>query len=342
MQIELDGAQGEGGGQILRSALSLSMCTGQAFTINRIRAKRKNPGLMRQHLTAVQAATQICSATVEGATVGSQQLCFRPGKITGGQYQFTIGTAGSCTLVLQTILPALLMADSNSQITLSGGTHNSMSPPFHFLQRAFVPLLQQMGATLNISLDRFGFYPAGGGEITADIVATPQLKPLHLATRGEQRLSYAECFFAALPMHVAERELGVVKKRLAWTDAQLIRHEVDRKQGPGNALLLTLEHDHVTEVFVGFGEKGVSAETVAEKVVTEMKRYLSSSAAVAGYLADQLLLPMALAGSGSFTTTTWSQHAASNASVIEQFLPVQIRHDVIEQDKILVTVEAKS
>ncbi len=338
MTIELDGAQGEGGGQILRTALSLAMCTGRALRIVNIRANRQKPGLMRQHLTAVQAAAQLCNADVEGDFVGSSQLSFKPGPVQGGAYQFSIGTAGSCTLVLQTLLPALLYAGQASQIELSGGTHNPMSPPFPFLERAFLPLLRRMGADVSLSLSRHGFYPAGGGVIRADIAATKPRLPLHLPERGERIQAYAECVFAGLPFHIAERELAVIKERLGWSDGQLLLREISRDQGPGNALLITLAYEHVSEVFVGFGEKGVSAESVAAKLVKTVRRYLAGNAAVGGYLADQLLLPMALAGGGSFTTNEWSLHAATNAQVIRQFLPVVIHAEKIADGLIKVAV----
>lgn len=336
--IELDGSQGEGGGQILRSALSLSMCMGHSIHIKNIRAKRKKPGLMRQHLTAVQAATAISGAEVEGAFAGSTELKFAPNAIQGGDYRFSIGTAGSCTLVLQTILPALLMASQDSQITLNGGTHNSMSPPFHFLQRAFVPLLARMGAGVELQLNRFGFYPAGGGEIGMKIKGGHRLAPLHLQSRGERLNAYAESFVAGLPAHIAERELAVVKKRMAWNDEQLHLRGLDRNQGPGNALLITLEYEHVTEVFSGFGEKGVSAETVANGAVKAVHNYLSGEATVSSFLADQLLLPMALAGGGSFTATDWSLHAATNADIIQRFLPVAIQTEPTVSGEVRVKV----
>lgn len=339
--IELDGSQGEGGGQILRSALTLSMCTGYPIHMKNIRAKRKKPGLMRQHLTAVQAATVISGATVEGAFVGSTELKFAPNAIQGGEYQFSIGTAGSCTLVLQTILPALLMASQDSHITLSGGTHNSMSPPFHFLERAFVPLLARMGAKVELQLNRFGFYPAGGGEIAMRIKGGSQLTPLHLESRGERINAYAESFFAGLPAHIAERELAVVKMRMAWSDDQLFMRGLDRNQGPGNALLITLEYEHVTEVFAGFGEKGVSAETVANGAVKAAHNYLSSEATVSSHLADQLLLPMALAGGGSYIATDWSPHAVTNAEVIQRFLPVDIQAEHTASGEVRVKLTSK-
>lgn len=323
--LELDGAAGEGGGQVLRTALSLSMCTGTPFRIVNIRAKRKTPGLMRQHLTAVQAAAAVCGATVEGDRVGSQALSFVPGAIRGGDYRFAIGTAGSCTLVFQTILPALLRADAPSRVQLQGGTHNPLAPPFHFLERAFLPLLRRMGAEASLELERFGFYPAGGGNFTAQIQPAARLRPLALDTRGPRIQAYAESFIAALPVNIARRELDVVGKRLGWDAEQRHLRGLSNDQGPGNALLLTLEHEQVTEVFAGFAEKGVTAETVAERTTDQARRYLAAGVAVGPYLADQLLLPLALAGGGSFTTVQPSLHTLTNAEVIQRFLDVAIR-----------------
>jgi RNA 3'-terminal phosphate cyclase (ATP) len=327
MTIVLDGSQGEGGGQILRSALSLSMCTGTPFRIERIRAKRKKPGLLRQHLTAVNAAAEICGAKTEGAHIGSTLLKFTPGHIKAGDYQFAIGSAGSCTLVFQTVLPALLIADAPSRVRLQGGTHNPMAPPFHFLERAFVPLLRAMGADIKLELKRFGFYPAGGGDFTAEIQPA-RLVPLHLPVRGERKRSYAESFIAGVPGRVALRELEVVGNALGWKDEQLQVRGLPNEHGPGNALMITLEHEFVTEVYTAFGEKGVPAEQVAKRVVGEAREYLWSTAAVGEHLADQLLLPMALAAErgseSSFTCSTTSLHTTTNAEVIQRFLPVAI------------------
>ena len=293
---------------------------------------------MRQHLTAVNAATAISGAEVSGAQVSSTELCFTPGKVQGGDYNFNIGTAGSCTLVLQTVLPALLMAEQESRLVITGGTHNTTNPPFHFLQRAFIPLLKRMGVEVELQLNRFGFYPAGGGEITATIKPNTRLIPLHLESRGERVKAYAESYFAGLPAHIAERELAVVKQRMTWDDGQLLLREINRNQGPGNVLLITLEHEHVTEVFTGFAERGVSAEIVAKNAVSATQEYLVSSATVSTYLADQLLLPMALAGGGSFTTTEWSQHSLTNAEVIQRFLPIIIQVEEADRRFVKITL----
>lgn len=323
--IELDGALGEGGGQILRTSLTLAAITGQPFRIRRIRANRSKPGLMRQHLVAVQAASQICGAQVSGAAVGSQDLEFIPGRLQGGDYRFAIGTAGSCTLVLQTVLPALLMADTPSTLRLAGGTHNPMAPPVQFLQRAWCPRVAEMGARIDVRLERFGFYPAGGGEVTASVEPCPQLAPRSWLEQGERRDCYAESFSAGIPGKVAERELECVGKAMNWRGEQLRVRGLPGDQGPGNALMLTFEYEHVTEVFTAFGEKSVSAENVARQAVNRARRYLASGAAVAEYLGDQLMLPLALAGGGGFTVDEISMHARTNAQVIEMFLPVQFR-----------------
>lgn len=318
--IELDGAAGEGGGQILRSALSLSICTSQAFRIKNVRANRSKPGLLRQHLTAVRAAADISSGEVEGAEIGSTQLTFRPNRVDSGRYSFSIGTAGSCTLVLQTILPPLLTASGPSEIRISGGTHNKSAPPFDFLNRAFLPLIARMGPQVQVDLVQYGFHPRGGGEIHVAVTPSKTLTPLHLMERGARTGSFAEAYIAAIPVHVAQRELDVIGKMLNWESDQLKLRGLPNDVGPGNAVSITLAHDRVTEVFTGFGEKGLSAELVARGAAQEARDYLSTTAAVGPHLADQLLLPMALSGGGSFTTSMATSHLKTNAIVIEKFL----------------------
>jgi len=338
--IVLDGSIGEGGGQILRSALSLSMCTGTPFKIENIRANRDKPGLMRQHLTAVQAAKLISNAQVEGAELGSMRLSFVPEQVMPGHYRFAIGSAGSCTLVLQTILPALLLAKEESIIELEGGTHNAAAPSFHFLQRAFVPVLQRMGAGLNLQLQRYGFYPAGGGKMLAHIVPCSALQAVQLTQKGVQLNAVAESIIAAVPAHVAQRELATLKDMLNWTEELCNVVQLTPDQGPGNVLQVTLQHEHIADIFTGFGEKAVSAETVAKKLAREVKDYLMCEGAVGMHLADQLLLPMALAGEGAFTTGIITDHTRTNAQVIQQFLAVDI--DIQELDKRLFLVKITS
>jgi RNA 3'-terminal phosphate cyclase (ATP) len=322
--IELDGSTGEGGGQILRTALTLSMITGQPFRITNIRANRQPAGLRRQHLAAVHAAAIVSRAEVSHAAVGSKELEFKPGTMTGGVYEFNIGTAGSTTLVLQTLIPALLQVDIPTNVTIIGGTHNPKAPPAQFLQRAYCRLLAAMGARVELELERAGFYPAGGGVLSATIWPCPKLQHLELMERGSLRAMYADAFVARIPVGVARRELDTVGRLLSWESGQLREHVLSDTDGPGNALLLTIDSANVTEVFSGVGDKHVRAEMVAEGAAAEADRYLKSGAAVGEHLGDQLMLPMALAGGGRYTVDHVSQHAITNAEVIARFLPVAV------------------
>lgn len=327
--IEIDGSAGEGGGQILRTSLALSMCTGQPFALTRIRAGRAKPGLMRQHLTCVNAAVEVSGAKVQGAELSSQSLVFSPGPVRAGDHCFNVGTAGSCTLVLQTVWPALLMADAPSRLKLGGGTHNPMAPPFHFLDRSYAPLMRRLGARVELTLRRLGFYPAGGGEIEATIwPARQELHPFDLTERGARVEGFAECFAPALPRSVARRELDQVGAALGWTDHQLREAPSRQNEGPGNALLATLVYENVCEVFTAFGEKGVSAEQVARNLVREVRDYQVGDAALGPHLADQWALPLALAvwqrrREASYSCTELTPHATTNFEVIERFLPVR-------------------
>ena len=325
--IELDGAHGEGGGQILRTALTLSMITGIPFRIERIRAKRGKPGLLRQHLTAVNAAAQICGAACKGAVLGSQQLEFTPGPLRGGDYKLAIGSAGSCTLVLQTVLPALWFADAPSTFHISGGTHNPAAPPADFLMRAWQPLMQRMGADMRIELLRHGFFPAGGGAMRASVRPITQLTPLTLLQRGDLTKCSATSIIAGVPGDVAKRELAALDELLGSEIGEIepIIRGLSSREGPGNALLLEIQSAEICELFTALGEKGLASEAVARHLAKEVRRHLHSGAPVGEHLADQLLLPFALAGAGDFVTSTRSSHLETNIGVIEKFLPVGIR-----------------
>lgn len=335
--IELDG--NEGGGQILRSALSLSMISARPFRIHTIRGQRSRPGLLRQHLTAVRAAAEVCGAQVEGAELGSGELSFRPGPIRAGHYAFAIGTAGSCSLVLQTLLPALLMAGGESQVRITGGTHNPLAPPADFLQNSWLPLLWRMGAEVELELLRHGFVPAGGGEILAR-VRPARWQPLHLERPGAIRQRRARALLAGLPMHIGERELERVRRRLGWSDGERQLVFLPQDQGPGNVLLLEIDCEQVRETFAAFGQPRVSAERVAGQAIAQAEAWLASHCAVGEHLADQLLLPMALAGAGSFTTLRLSDHLRSNWQVIERFLPVRIRSEALAVNRYRVVVSS--
>lgn len=322
--IVIDGSQGEGGGQVLRTSLALSLATGTAFRIENIRAKRDKPGLLRQHLTAVQAATAVGDAAVEGAALGSSSVTFVPRALRAGDYRFSIGTAGSTMLVLQTILLPLVIAAGPSKVVIEGGTHNPAAPPFEFLDRAFVPLLRRMGAQIELTLVRPGFYPAGGGEIRVSIAPSRHLVPLEIESRGETVRQRVRAVVANLPYSIAQREVQAAAEELGWDEECREAHTLTGSAGPGNAVSITIESRNLTEVFTSFGARGVRAEQVAHDAAKQAKRYLNSDAAVGEHLADQLLLPLALAGGGSFTTTPLSGHATTNVEVIRRFLDVRM------------------
>jgi RNA 3'-terminal phosphate cyclase (ATP) len=321
--VRIDGSFGEGGGQILRSSLSLSLLTGKPFRIESIRANREKPGLLRQHLTAVQAAAEVGSAEVTGASLGSKTLTFVPRNIRGGEFRFAIGTAGSGTLVLQTILPALITAAEPSRIEIEGGTHNPAAPPFDFLQRSFIPLIERMGPKVKVELKRYGFYPAGGGHFVVEITPTRVLKPIHVESRGETAAKQATALVANLPYHIARRELDTVGKLLNWDEELLRCEDTKNSVSPGNLVMIEIVSSVVTQILTAFGKLGVSAEDVAADAVEQARAYLHSNAAVDEHLADQLLLPLALAGEGSFSTVSLNMHATTNMEVIRKFLPVR-------------------
>jgi RNA 3'-terminal phosphate cyclase (ATP) len=323
MGVAIDGSMGEGGGQVLRTSLTLAMCTRRPLRIFRIRARRPKPGLMPQHLVAVRAAAEVSGARIEGAQPGSGELRFIPGEVRGGDYFFDIGTAGSTTLVAQTVLPALLTAPHPSTLILEGGTHNVLAPPFDFFDRTFLPMINRMGPKVTARLERYGFYPAGGGRIVIQILPVPYLAPLHLMQRGGSVARRAVAILSRLPARIGERELAVVRKRLAISEEDTELRRVESR-GPGNALLIECIFASLTEIFSGFGERGVTAERVAEEVAEAAREYLASTAAADRHLADQLQIPLALAGAGSFTTLTPTSHSLTNMEVIRRFLPLSM------------------
>ena len=233
-RIQVDGSQGEGGGQVLRSSLSLSLVTGQPVCIENVRAGREKPGLMRQHLTALRAAAEVGEAEVTGMEIGSRCLTFEPRNIQPGRFEFSIGTAGSATLVLQTILPALMFADGPSEIVLEGGTHNQWAPPYDFLESAYFPLLRKMGLQITSGLDRHGFYPAGGGRFSVGITPTERLVGLELLDRGRVVARAVTALLANLPRSIGQREVDTVAKKLDWPPACFHVREVHPSPGPGN------------------------------------------------------------------------------------------------------------
>jgi RNA 3'-terminal phosphate cyclase (ATP) len=325
-RVIIDGGAGEGGGQILRSALALSLVTGRPLQIDRIRAGRAKPGLLRQHLTAVRAAATVGQADVSGDELGSTTLTFAPRAVRGGDFQFNVGSAGSATLVLQTVLPALAVAPVASRLTIEGGTHNPAAPPFDFLASTFAPQVRRMGVGVELALEAHGFHPAGGGRITAAIEPASRLQPLTLLERGPVSVR-ARALLASLPEQIARRELGFVLRRLGLDRAQTRSEQAPTSPGPGNVLLIEIASEAIVEVVSSFGRKGVPAEEVAAAAIAEAEAYIAADVPVGAHLADQLLVPLAMAGGGAFRTVAPTPHTLTNADVIGRFLDVPIRFD---------------
>jgi RNA 3'-terminal phosphate cyclase (ATP) len=324
--ITIDGSTGEGGGQILRSALAISLSTGAEVRITSIRARRARPGLLRQHLTALRAAVEVGRAEVSGAELGSREVVFRPRGARPGAFAFNVGSAGSATLVLQTVLPALLTMDAPTEITLEGGTHNPLAPPFEFLDRAFLPLVARMGPRVTATLLAHGFYPAGGGKIRVVVDPAP-LGRLELTERGAVVRREVVAKVANLPGAIARRELEAAERALGWEPACFRIETLRGSAGPGNVIDVVVESEHVTEVFTGFGQKGVRAEAVAERVAAEARAYLAAGAPVGMHLADQLVLPLALGEGGVFRTVAPSSHTRTQIDLVARLLGVRIDVD---------------
>jgi len=341
--IQIDGSQGEGGGQVLRSSLALSLVTGRPFTIDNIRAKRAKPGLMRQHLTAVRAAAKVGGCKIDNVRIGSIRLDFRPGKVQGGDYAFNIGTAGSATLVLQAVLPALMLAGEPSTLTLRGGTHNPMAPPFDFLERVYLPLVKRLGPNIQATLVRCGFYPAGGGEFQVEIEPVKKLSNLDLTERGEITKRKGRILLAQLPNHIAERERSSLLEKTGWPEKSVVIETVRNSLGPGNVVMLEIASENVTELFTGFGEIGVKAEKVARKAVESYQEYLAADVPVGAYLADQLMLPLAIAawqGSGpsTFRTLPLTQHSRTHIDILQRFLEIEIKAEKVNDWQVDVCI----
>jgi RNA 3'-terminal phosphate cyclase (ATP) len=347
--IYIDGSRGEGGGQVLRSSLALALVTGRAVTIDRIRAGREKPGLMRQHLTAVKAAVEICGGQAAGAALGSRSVTFEPRPVRPGEYRFDVGGAGSATLVLQTVLPALLIADGPTNLILEGGTHNTWAPPFDFLEKAFLPLINRMAPHVDVELERHGFYPAGGGRFRVHIQPAAALEGFDLCERGAIVECRARMLLANLPEHIGRREIGTIVDKTGWRAKWCSVAAVD-SAGPGNAVLLEVASEHVTEVFTAFGQQGVKAERVAADAAKQANEYIAGGVPVGHYLADQLLLPLGISAwqadgesvssvggrdpvrqprqrGGSFRTLPLSLHATTHIDLLREILGLTITAD---------------
>jgi RNA 3'-phosphate cyclase len=325
--IHIDGAQGEGGGQILRSSLTLSILTGKPVTLTNIRARRPRPGLMAQHLNAVLAAAAVGKARVEGGELHSVSLVFAPRTVGSGQFQFDIGTAGSTSLLLQTILLPLSFAPDASEVVITGGTHVPWSPCFHYLQWHWLKAMRQIGFDFDVAMDLAGFYPQGGGRIRARIRPVAELKALSFRERGRLESIWGISAVANLDLSIAERQKKQALKRLeamGMTPAiEVLRMPAHSR---GTMLLLLAECEQSRCCTYALGARGKPAEQVADETVADLEAFLATGAAVDPYLADQLILPLALAsGSSELTTSRVTRHLLTNAEVLRRFLPVQVQ-----------------
>jgi RNA 3'-terminal phosphate cyclase (ATP) len=332
--VFIDGSSGEGGGQILRTSLTLSCITGKFLHIENIRSGRRNPGLARQHLSCVEAASKICGGTAKGASKGSQILDFEPGKICGGNYNFNIGSAGSATLVIQTVLPALFLADKPSTVTVTGGTHNPMAPPYDFFCETFLPAIAAAGFSGNCKLLRYGFFPAGGGKIVVDIQPW-QHRPnetINLCAFSKNVHIDARIYTARLPAHIAERQRKLLLKS-GLNIAKIEHIDITDSAGPGNCVMIRICNERTT-IFTSFGQRGKPSEQVIDEVVKPSNDYIESGAIVDRFLADQLLIYMAMCctfgaaqeeqfeRASCFISNELSSHLKTNIEVIKEFLNV--------------------
>ncbi|NRA38977.1 MAG: RNA 3'-terminal phosphate cyclase [Planctomycetes bacterium] len=327
----IDGSMGEGGGQVLRSSLALSAICQRPYTLSNIRAKRSNPGLQAQHLCSVRAAARVSNAAVEGDALRSRELSFYPQDIVGGYHEFHIGTAGSCSLVLQTILPMFLYAKSVAEIRIHGGTHNPWSPSIDFMQHSFLPLLRRMGAEISLEVETPGFYPRGGGCIHVQIDARNFGTPIQLLERGKKPAVHSLITSVNLPMHIGEREEDRIRTKLGIKKKQQKHVYTTEALCEGNFVSIIVDSEYISECFGEPAKRGVPADRIADKVCKQVKKYLKHTAPVGEYLADQLLLPMLLAGGGEFIATKASLHATTNAETIALFCGERVSVDECEE-----------
>lgn len=336
--ITIDGSEGEGGGQVLRISCALSLITGEPFTIENIRGKRAKPGLMRQHLTSIQAACEISGSDCDGLEMGSSKITFRPGSVKSGDYHFSVGTAGSTGLVLQTILMPLIYADKPSRVTIEGGTHAAMAPPFDFIAKCFLPIFNRMGPNVSTKIIRHGFYPRGGGKIEITIDPAP-LRSIDCLERGKLLGTASELKFAGIPFDIAERMQKAARKNLAdWPEDAFVMRELPESEGPGMAILFEAQYENVTEVVSGFGKIGVKAERIGKSTAARIAGYMGTNAVAGPYLQDQLLLPFTLAGGGSFTSVKISEHTRTAADIIQRFTDRRVTFEDTSSAAKLVTV----
>jgi RNA 3'-terminal phosphate cyclase (ATP) len=323
--IVIDGSYGEGGGQILRTSLSLAAITGRSLKLVNIRGKRKKPGLRPQHLTGVQACAALSGAKVAGAKLGEQEFTFQPEEIFGGSYKFRIPTAGAATLVLQAILPPLWKAKGESNLVVGGGTHVPWSPSFHYLAEVFAPALDRLGFRGELQISRWGWYPKGGGEIKANLRSCKPSGSIVLDNPFKLNRVTGISASSRLPEHirVRQRRQLLLRFQKAGIEAEIGLMDVPALN-PGSLVFLCVQGGESVAGFSSLGARGKRAERVADEAANALFQFLDSEAALDHYLADQILIYLAVTpGEHRFTTSKITQHLLTNTWVIEQFLPVR-------------------
>jgi RNA 3'-phosphate cyclase len=326
--IELDGSFGEGGGQILRTSLALSLVTGKPFHLRNIRARRPKPGLQPQHLMSVRAAANIGQAELRGASLGSSDLTFQPGEVAAGKFHFAIGTAGATGLVLHTVyLPLALRGVEPSEVVLQGGTHVSTSPCFHFLDITWRAYMEAIGLRIRLKLIRPGFYPRGGGVVEVGIQPCPGgVRGFKLMDRSPARKVTGISAVAGLPEEIARRQARRAGYRMRSSGLPVEIREEQWPGGPGTVQTIQLDTSPAPTLFFGLGAKGKPAERVADEAADQALDYLKTApAAVDSHSADQIVLPLALANEPSrFSVATVTQHLVTNVVVIRRFIDREI------------------
>ncbi len=330
----IDGSFGEGGGQIIRSSLALSMISGTPIEIHSIRAGRKNGGLRKQHLTSVNAAVEICNAEVTGNVMGSTRITFTPNAIKAGNYSFATGSAGSAFLVFQTIFPALMMQKEESHLVIQGGTHNLKAPPAEFIEHSFLGTMKKIGVDSSLKLNRYGFYPKGGGEV--EITITPsKLNSADFTKLSPITKIIAEPVVVRKPRTVADSQADEIRGVLP--QAEVISH-FPKAVGPGNSVSVSVIRDNIRQVFTGFGKRNCSPEITARVVAQRAQTFSQADIFCDSHLTDQLMIPLLLAGGGKFTCPKPSLHATTNAEVIKVFTGKEILFSEIDSGKWLCEV----
>ena len=319
--MEIDGAHGEGGGQLLRNSAALAAVTGIPVRITNIRAGRPKPGLTAQHVTALQAVAALADARVEGLQVGSRQVTITPGLLRGGRFAFDVGTAGSVTLVLQACLPAALRAPAPVEIRLIGGTDVRWSPPLDYFRFVFLPLLARMGGQATVEFVRRGYYPQGGGEIRVSVVPAQEFRPLRVEPPGGLRRIRGIAHVGNLPADVAQRMKHAAMRRFVGIAEVKVEETSEAAIGPGGAIVLWTEHENTVLGASGLAEKGMPAETLGKAAAEEIVEDLNAHASLDVHAADQVLLYCALAkGESQFSTREISQHAETTMWLLQKVL----------------------